>query len=189
MAAAPQHRPEGVVVALAEGGEVEVEQPLWGGRHGAVQPDVPGNGVGHIHTALADLSAVRVAAGAPDERHAYAGALCRGFEGAAEHGVEVARSERLDAPGTGLLQQQPCPRRGGGPRERLVEVSGRGCARTHRGEPNLTSARATSGRAEGVRRGRAGGVNGRPRVATCRGGPTGTEALAVVGRRREGPAL
>ena len=133
-----EHGVEGLRGALAEGGEVEVEQLLGIAGRGAVQPDVSGRGVGRVHLPYGRGPEVGVAAGAADQGDPYAGALSGLLQGAAECGVQVAHGERLGTPRARLLEQQPCPRGRRGSRDGLVEVPGDGCAPTHRGEPNLT---------------------------------------------------
>lgn len=131
-------RAEAAVITRSEGYEVEGEQGLRGLGHGAAQPGVPRNGVGHIHMAPGGGMEVGVPARAPDEGDAHAGPLRGRLQGPAELRVQMAGRQRLHTPGARLLDQQPGTRGGGGPRERLVQVLRGGRTRTHVGEPNLT---------------------------------------------------
>ena len=97
-----------------------------------------GRGVGHVHLPVAGARGSR--------RGGRAGGSARPVRRCPRRPRSRARPtagsrwlgrQRLRAPGARLLEQQPGPRGGRGPGERLVRFRGRGRARAHGGEPNL----------------------------------------------------
>jgi hypothetical protein len=104
--------------------------------------------VGRVHLALGNRVAVGVPPRAADQRDTYAGALRGLLQSAPEVRIQMTRGQRSGTPGSGLFQQQPRPRGGGGPREGLVQVPGDLRARTHGGKPNLSCLERLSGPSE-----------------------------------------
>ncbi len=162
---------EAAVLACAQRGEVQGEQLRRVRHRGPADPAPAGgrDGVRHDHLVPGGRQAVRVPAGAADQRDPDAGAAGRGVQRAADLRVQVALAECLGTPRAGLFDQQPGGGGRGGGGQRLRQFTRQRRTGAHGGKATL-AARSRPGRrgvadrvpADRVGAGRAGSAGGAP---------------------------